>query len=662
MSGTSGAIRAGRAFVELFADDSKLVRGLRGAEKKLQAWGAAVSGIGRQFMGLGLAVAAPLGAAAKLFADFGSQLFDMGQRTGVSVEALSELSYAAQQSGANMETLEGGLRKMQKFLVGVAKGSDESKKTLSRLGLTLGDLSHLAPEDQFALLGDRLSKINDPAVRAAVAMEVFGKTGTALLPMLSEGAAGLEAMRQQARDLGLTMSDEDAQSADALGDALDSLWATMKAGVVAIGAALAPTLTELAQSFARGMKIAGDWIKKHRDMIVTVAKIAVGVVAAGAALFALGSILSGLGAAFGLVATVVTGVGAALGVIGSIIGALLTPIGLVTAGIVALGAYLVYSSGAGAEALSWLGDRFAELKADALAAFQGISDALAAGDIGLAMRILWLALTVEWQKGVNFLKEHWIAFKEAVLAVWTEAVFGLASVMTQAWAGIQGAWLETVDFLSDAWTLFTDFIMQSWNSAFGFIQKAWVRLKGLFDEDLNVQAEVERINQEVAGKNQTRDDERNKRIFDREEARKRQHRQIDQQKRGTLDVLDQDRQRAHVDRKARFDADLKASEDALVQAKRERDAALMEAADKRKAAEEGKTPLGSSKRDFSGLDTELEQLGKDKLSVHGTFSAFAVRGLGGGDAADRTAKATEDTAKQTKKIVQLQQQNMLVFK
>jgi len=57
----SSNIRAGRAFVELFADDSKLVRGLRRAPAKLQAFGAGVRDIGLKMAGIGAAVAA-LGA------------------------------------------------------------------------------------------------------------------------------------------------------------------------------------------------------------------------------------------------------------------------------------------------------------------------------------------------------------------------------------------------------------------------------------------------------------------------------------------------------------------------------------------------------------------------------------------------------------------------
>ena len=64
---TSSTIRAGRAFVELFAlrltqgktDDSKLVRGLKSAERKLKAFGTAVKDIGRKPAAVGAAVAAP---------------------------------------------------------------------------------------------------------------------------------------------------------------------------------------------------------------------------------------------------------------------------------------------------------------------------------------------------------------------------------------------------------------------------------------------------------------------------------------------------------------------------------------------------------------------------------------------------------------------------
>ena len=63
MAGNAGSIRAGRAFVELFADDRKLVRGLRRASAKLKAFGAGVSNLGLKMAGLGAAAVAPILAA-----------------------------------------------------------------------------------------------------------------------------------------------------------------------------------------------------------------------------------------------------------------------------------------------------------------------------------------------------------------------------------------------------------------------------------------------------------------------------------------------------------------------------------------------------------------------------------------------------------------------
>ena len=51
----------------------------------------------------------------------------------------------------------------------------------------------------------------------------------------------------------------------------------------------------------------------------------------------------------------------------------------------------------------------------------------------------------------------------------------------------------------------------------------------------------------------------------------------------------------------------------------------------------------------------------DKVSVTGTFNAAAVRGLGGGNPAERTARAAEETAKNTKRILQEAQHGGLVF-
>jgi hypothetical protein len=659
---SSQGIRAGRAFVELFADDTKLVRGLRAAEKRLKAFGAGVQSIGTKLFGLGAAAVAPLLATTNVFASMGDQLAKMSARTGISVESLSELGYAAEQSGVDLATLEGGVRKMQKFLVDAAEGSSTAQQTLTRLGLSLADLGSLSPEQQFELLADRLSQIQDPAIRAATAMEVFGKTGTSLLPLMQDGAKGIAALRQQARDLGLVISTEDAKAAETFGDTLDDLWKVIKSGVFAIGAALAPLLQDLATSAIRIAKVTADWVRENKALIVTVFKIAAGVAAGGAALIVLGTLISGVGAAFGVAASVITGIGTVLGVVGTVIGALLSPIGLVTAAVVGLGAYLLYVSGAGSQALGWLADTFQSLKDDALAAWQGIGDALAAGDLALAAKILWLTLRMEWQKGVAFLQEHWIAFKEYFLSIASDAFYGVVGLLIDAWAGLQVAWVETTAFLADAWTVFTSSLTKGWNTARNFISKGVLRLMKLFDSELDIEAASKMLDEDFQRQSAATDRQAQQTIGERDRRRQAQRAQIETERQGAQSEVARMAEEDRLARERQNAADLTATGDALAEARKEWEAALSEAAQKR-ADVEANTPERTRRAqdELAGMDDLLSQMAEERVSTKGTFNAAAVRGFGGGSVADRTAKATEETAKNTKRLLEQSQHGKLVF-
>jgi TolA-binding protein len=660
--GLSSGIRAGAAYVELYTKDSRMVKGLQAAEKKLKAFGEGITSIGTKLAGLGAGVVTPLIGAAKVFSDMGGDLADMSQRTGVSVEALSELGFAAEQSGSDMETLENSLRKMQKQIAEAAGGSTSATDALGKLGITVADLSGLSPDEQLKRIGDRLSGIEDPAAKAAVAMEIFGKSGTKLLPLFAGGARGIEELQQQARELGLTMSTEDAQAAEAFGDTLDVVWKVLKKTVFTIGSALAPLLTEVAEGFTRVVVTVSRWIEQNKQLVVWVFKLAAAAVAGGAALIVLGATISGIGAALGAIATFATGIGAAIATLGSIIASILSPIGLVIAGVVALAAYLLYVTGVGEQALNWLASVFMDLKNDALAAFQGISDALAAGDIGLAAKVLWLTLKMEWQKGVNWLQEKWIGFKEFFLSVWTEAVFGLSRVMTNAWAGLQSFWTETVAAMSTAWNVFSSGAVSAWKGAQNFIARGIVHLMGMLDDSVDVEGTLAALDEDFQREQQSRQRDTNQRLQGIETNRQQRQNEIEQQRTGTLGALEQDRQRANADRKRQFDADLKDSEDALAAARREWEEALAEAATKRAEADSRSGPerMKQAEMDLSGLD-DLIDTTQRKVDVVGTFNPLAAANLSSDTLSERTAKASEQVAANTRRLVQEAQHGGLVF-
>ena len=661
---TAQGIRAGRAFVELFADDSKLVRGLRQAEKKLKAFGDSIRNLGLKTIALGSAMLAPLAASAKLFAGYGDGVAKMARRTGLSVEALSELQYAAGQSGVEVSELENGLKRMQRTIYDGQRGLKTAQEAFVDLGLTVADLDGLTPEQQFKLLAEQISKIEDPTRKAALAMGIFGRSGTQLLPLFADGARGIETLQDEARRLGLTMGTKDAQAAEVFGDTLDRLWKVVRMAAFNIGAALAPTLQDLANRIMRVAMVISAWIKENRGFIVSALKVAAVVVAVGIGLTVLGTIISGLGTAFGVLATIVTAVMAVLKILAAVIAFLASPVGLVVAAVVALGAALLYVTGAGGKALAWLGDRFKVLKEDALASFGGIADALAAGDIPLAAKILWLMLKMEWTRGVNFLEKVWLNFRNFFIKIGYDAWHGLLALVETVWHALEVGWMATVDFFARLWDGFTGFFAKTWQNIKAGAQKAWNWIRSLFDDSVDLQTENKMVEDQKQAAIASIDDEQKRRAAEREAERQR----ASELHEATLAGIGQENLDKHAQLDAEYAERMAENEADLAKARQEWreaiDAAKQKRQEKEAGALEGPDDLTQKTRDALadlGDIGDLVQAEAAKVGVRGTFNASALQGLAAGNAADRTATATEETAKNTKRLVQAAQTGGLTF-
>ncbi len=292
-AGSERGIKAGRAYVELGVSD-KLTTALRSHAAKLKAFGSEVASAGRTLTLAGTAMLAPLGMAATKFSRMGDEVAKMAKRTGLSVETLSELRFVASQTGTDFESLEGAFRKMQRSIYDAERGLSTQTDALRDLGLSVSDLAGQSPEQQFKILANAISAVSDPTRKAALAMSLFGRTGTNLLPMMQQGAAGIEMLQRQARELGLTMSTEDAVAAEEFTDAMDRAGKAMEMGVFRVGAALAPLLQELADWISANAKRWGEWVQENRAAIVGFAKTAAGVLLVGATLTAFGKTIGAI--------------------------------------------------------------------------------------------------------------------------------------------------------------------------------------------------------------------------------------------------------------------------------------------------------------------------------------------------------------------------------
>jgi hypothetical protein len=190
-------------------------------------------------------VAAAAFGLAKTAANVGDELLTLSEKTGISVEELSALKFVAEQSDTNIGTLANGLKFLSKNMVDAADKNSGVAKAFSALHVETrnSDGSLRDVNDVLLDVADRFSEMEDPALKTKLAMELFGKSGAELIPMLNQGGAGIEALMEKAEELGLIMSTETAKAGDEFNNSLNALWSSVKALGVSVGGELLGPLT-----------------------------------------------------------------------------------------------------------------------------------------------------------------------------------------------------------------------------------------------------------------------------------------------------------------------------------------------------------------------------------------------------------------------------------
>ena len=154
--------------------------------------------------------------AAKATAEYGDNIDKMSQKMGISSTAYQEWDFIAQHSGTSMDSLK---NTMVKLSTAAENGSD----AFQALGISAEDAQKMSREELWNKTITALTGVQDETERARLAQELFGKGATEMGALLNTSAEDIEAMRQQAHDLGIVMSEEDVKASAAFQDALQNM-------------------------------------------------------------------------------------------------------------------------------------------------------------------------------------------------------------------------------------------------------------------------------------------------------------------------------------------------------------------------------------------------------------------------------------------------------
>lgn len=519
---SSGAIRSGRAFVEIFADDGPMQRQLRRVSARLKAWARSASALadvavkisrgGDTLIAGGLAMAVPVVAGLRKIAMAASNaeesLNRFKQVFGEQEAAASRFAdRLADEVGRSSVAVRDAMAMFQGF--GVGQGFDPSSarqmsEALTRLGLDMASFNNLSDEEAMQKLlaamsgsGEVLQRYGIDLKEAAIQQEALARGWDA--KALSEQQKSLLRLSIIARKLGDQGAIGDAtRTAGSFANVAKRLRAQLEDLAVAVGQQLLPTLTQLIGRVAAWLEQAMQWVKANPGLVKSLLGAAIGAAILGAAILATGVALKVMAVGFytaslaiaplriglSLTAVALRGLAASLGLIPAAMSAATSPIVMGVAAVAALAAAAIYASGA----LEPLKRGWADLRNVVSVTFDAIRNRIMAGDIAGAAKVLWAGVQAVWNVALARLREAWDVFRFWFAQKAIKAFYDVALMANDSWAAIRRAWAGLGAWFSDLWTGVKGVAKEAWAWIVNLATKAANEVRGAFDSSFDVKA------------------------------------------------------------------------------------------------------------------------------------------------------------------------------
>lgn len=174
------------------------------------------------------------------------ELDELSEKTGIAVKDLSGFQAVAQIEGIAIEELTGNLKKLSIAVVEAAGGNKDYAATFAALGVSVKNPAGQLKNTGSILkeISDKFSGMGDGASKAAIAVKLFGKSGTDFIPFLNKGSQELE-------KFSLAIDDNFAKRAGAFNDTVTEIGINIKNSFLGGVSQILPTLQEVTTAFTK---------------------------------------------------------------------------------------------------------------------------------------------------------------------------------------------------------------------------------------------------------------------------------------------------------------------------------------------------------------------------------------------------------------------------
>lgn len=248
------------------------------AKAKFADVAGTVAEVGKAIAAAAVAIGAAAVAAGKEIwdmanatAEAGDEIEKNSQKVGLSFESYQKWDYAMQLAGTSMSSCTTGLKTLTNTFDDAQNGSAGAIQKFERLGLSLDDLKGKSREEIFSATVAALQNVSDETERAALANDMFGKSGQDLLPLLNQSTEATQALLEEAEQYGMVMSDDAVKASAAFQDSLSKMKGTMNGLKNSIVGELLPGITQIMDGFSdlvSGNENAGEEIKAGVESVI----------------------------------------------------------------------------------------------------------------------------------------------------------------------------------------------------------------------------------------------------------------------------------------------------------------------------------------------------------------------------------------------------------
>lgn len=225
--------------------------GIRGVQRDLQGLQKQATSLTGSLKGMAGALGLTVGASAGIAAlrsfvtstiELNDALANTANKTGMTVEELSALQYAAKQADVEFGTLSSALVKFNRGIAEAGSGNKSAAAAFTQLGISLDTVKAMKPDELFLLAAQRISELGSEAERTKAEVDLFGRSGAELDPLFTGGAEGINRAKEAAKQLGAVISSETNKKVTDLGDKADQLKSRWSAFATDLLGRSAPTI------------------------------------------------------------------------------------------------------------------------------------------------------------------------------------------------------------------------------------------------------------------------------------------------------------------------------------------------------------------------------------------------------------------------------------